>query len=56
MKKEDDVAQLNIREKIQNPKSESVAVVSDWVREFQKRKQEAKNKIYGQSSESIFAR
>lgn len=56
MKQEDDAAQRSIREAIENPKRESVAIVSEWVREFQKKKKEAKSNIYGQASESIFAR
>jgi hypothetical protein len=56
-KQEADAAtQVTIREAIENPKRESVAIVSEWVREFQKKKKEAQNNIYGQASESIFAR
>ena len=56
IKREDEATQTTIREAMENPKRESVAIVSEWVREFQKRKKETKDNIYGQASESIFAR
>ena len=56
MMREDEETQTSIREAIENPRRESVAIVSEWVREFQKKKKEAKSNIYGQASESIFAR